>query len=61
VLGEAPMQDAIDALIAETNRARQFGFLQTELDRAKASLMNIAEKSFKEKDKSVGASFSVCN
>ena len=38
--------------MAETNRARQFGFLQTELDRAKASLMNAAEKSFKEKDKS---------
>ena len=52
VLGEAPMQDAIDALIEETNRARQFGVLQTELDRAKASLMNAAEKSFKEKDKS---------
>jgi zinc protease len=52
VLGEAPMQDAINALIEETNRARQFGFLQTELDRAKASLMNGAEKSFKEKDKS---------
>jgi zinc protease len=51
-LGEAPMQDAIDALIGETNRARQFGFLQTELDRAKASLMNAAEKSFREKDKS---------
>src|SRR5204862_3963421 len=29
-----------------------FGFLQTELDRAKASLMNAAEKSFREKDKS---------
>jgi zinc protease len=52
VLGEAPMQDAIDALIEETNRARQFGFLQTELDRAKSSLMNAAEKSFNEKDKS---------
>ena len=52
VLGEAPMQDAIDALIEETNRARQFGFLQTELDRAKASLMNAAEKAFNEKDKS---------
>ena len=46
------MQDAIDALFAETNRARQFGFLQTELDRAKASLLNSAEKSFNEKDKS---------
>lgn len=52
VLGEAPMQDAVDALISETNRARQFGFLQTELDRAKASLLNAAEKSFNEKDKS---------
>jgi zinc protease len=52
VLGEAPMQDAIDALIGETNRARQFGFLQTELDRARSSLMNAAEKSFNEKDKS---------
>src|SRR6187200_493630 len=52
VLGEAPMQDALDALITETNRARQFGFLQTELDRAKASLLNVAEKSFNEKDKS---------
>jgi len=52
VLGEAPMQDAVDALISEINRARQFGFLQTELDRAKASLLNGAEKSFNEKDKS---------
>jgi len=52
VLGEAPMQDAVDALISETNRARQFGFLKTELDRAKASLLTAAEKSFNEKDKS---------
>src|SRR5688572_716379 len=52
VLGEAPAQESIDALISETNRARQFGFLQAELDRAKASLSNAAEKSFNEKDKS---------
>ena len=52
VLGEAPVQDAIDALLTETNRAKQFGFLQTELDRAKANLLNVAEKSFNEKDKS---------
>ena len=52
VLGEAPLQDAIDALLTETNRAKQFGFLQAELDRAKASLLNVAEKSFNEKDKS---------
>ncbi|HET9434088.1 MAG TPA: pitrilysin family protein, partial [Chitinophagaceae bacterium] len=55
VLGEAPIQDAIDALLTETNRAKQFGFLQTELDRAKASLLNVAEKSFNEKDKSESA------
>ena len=52
VLGEAPIQDAIDALLTETNRAKQFGFLQTELDRAKASVLNAAERSFNEKDKS---------
>ena len=52
VLGEGTTQAAIDALFAETNRARQFGFLQTELARAKASLLNSAEKAFNEKDKS---------
>jgi zinc protease len=52
VLGEGTTQNAIDALFAETNRARQFGFLQTELNRAKASLLNSAEKAFNEKNKS---------
>lgn len=52
VLGQGTAQEAIDALIQETNRARQFGFLATEVDRAKASLLNSAEKAFNEKDKS---------
>ena len=52
VLSKGTVVEAIDALIEETNRARQFGFLQTELDRAKASLMNGTEKAYKEKDKS---------
>jgi zinc protease len=52
MIGQGTVQDAVDALISETNRARQFGFLQSELDRAKASLMNGAEKAFNEKDKS---------
>jgi zinc protease len=51
VLGEAPLQTAIDALMAETNRARQFGFLETELDRAKASLLNDAENAYNERTK----------
>lgn len=52
VLGETPWQDALDAVVSETNRARQYGFLQAELERAKASLLNSAEKAFNEKDKS---------
>src|SRR5687768_1440201 len=52
VIGQGTAQDAINALIAETNRARQFGFLPTELDRAKANLLNGAEKAYNEKDKS---------
>ena len=52
VVGQGTAQDAVDVLISETNRARQFGFLQTELDRAKASLLNSAEKAYNEKDKS---------
>ncbi len=51
LLGQGTVQEALDALIAETNRARQFGFLQSELDRAKASFLNNAEKAFNEKDK----------
>ncbi|MDP4263491.1 MAG: insulinase family protein [Bacteroidota bacterium] len=55
VLSKGTVEDAINALIEETNRARQFGFLQSELDRAKASLMNGTEKAYHEKDKSESA------
>ena len=52
VLSKGTVPDAINALIEETNRARQFGFLQTELDRAGASLMNETEKAYNEREKS---------
>ena len=52
VLSKGTAEEAINALITETNRARQYGFLQSELDRAKASLMNGTERAFREKDKS---------
>lgn len=52
VLGEGSVQNALDALMEETNRARKFGFLQTELDRVKASLLNGAERAYNERDKS---------
>ena len=52
VLSSGTVQEAVDALVAETERARQFGFLPTELDRAKASLMNQTEKAYNERNKS---------
>jgi zinc protease len=52
VLGDNTAQEAVDALIAETEKAKQFGFLNTELERAKASLLNGAERAFNEKNKS---------
>jgi zinc protease len=52
VLSKGTVEEATNALIEETNRARQFGFLQSELDRVKASLMNATEKAYHEKDKS---------
>jgi zinc protease len=52
-LGEAPTQEAINALMSETERARKFGFLESELKRAKANLLNDAEKAYHEKDKTV--------
>ena len=55
VLGNGTVQNALNALVEETNRARQFGFLQTELDRAKASLANETEKAYAERNKSESA------
>jgi len=51
VLGSSTAKQAIDALIAESERARKFGFLKTELDRTKADLLNQSEEAFNEKDK----------
>jgi zinc protease len=51
VLGSSTVKQAVDALIAESERARRFGFLKTELERAKADLLNQSEEAFNEKDK----------
>ena len=51
VLGSGTAKQAVDALIAETERARKFGFLKAELERARADLLNQAEEAFHEKDK----------
>lgn len=55
VLGDNKTEEALNALLAETERARKFGFLPTELDRIKADLLNQAETAFHEKDKSQSA------
>ncbi len=52
VLSKGTVNDALEALMEETNRAKQFGFLQTELDRAKATMLNQADIAVKEKLKS---------
>jgi zinc protease len=52
VLGDNSTEEAINALMAETERARKFGFLATELERIKASMLNSAEVALHEKDKS---------
>ncbi|MGN6165403.1 MAG: M16 family metallopeptidase [Flavisolibacter sp.] len=55
VLGNNTEKEAMDALMAETERARKFGFLPAEIERVKATILNSAEKAFNEKDKSQSA------
>ncbi len=52
ILGDNTTEEAVNALLAETERARKYGFLPTELERVKANLLNQAETAFHEKDKS---------
>ncbi|HEV8284081.1 MAG TPA: insulinase family protein [Chitinophagaceae bacterium] len=52
VLGDNTTQEAINALLAETEKARKFGFLAAELERSKANMLNAAERAYREKDKS---------
>ncbi len=55
VVGDKPVKDAINALITTTEIVKKFGFLQTELDRAKSNLLNETEKALKDKDKTESA------
>jgi zinc protease len=56
-LGEKPVKDAIDSLTATTASVRKYGFLQTELDRAKSDLMNDMEKVYENRDKTESSQF----
>ena len=55
VLGDNTTDEGINALMAETERARKFGFLADELERAKASMLNAAEQASEEKSKTFSA------
>lgn len=51
VLTSAGAQPAIDALMQESQRARQFGFTEPELERVKKTFMRTLERAFNERDK----------
>lgn len=50
-VGDKPVKDAIDALVNTTESVKKFGFLSTELGRAKNNLLNQTEMAFNDKDK----------
>lgn len=49
-VGKAGVQAAIDALVKENERARQFGFTDSELDVAKRNLMTAYEHAYRARD-----------
>lgn len=55
-IGSRTVQDAVNALVAETERAKQYGFLESEFSRAKTNLLNQAERAYKERDKAESGS-----
>lgn len=57
VLGDKPAQPAIQALESVTNSVKQFGFLPSELERAKTNVLNGTERAFKDKDKTKSEAF----
>ncbi len=51
VIGDKPVKDAIDSLVNTTENVRKFGFLSSELERAKSNLLTQTENAYKDKDK----------
>jgi zinc protease len=54
---DGAIERGLEALVAESKRVDQFGFLQSELDRQKESLVRGYERAYAERDKSQSASF----
>ncbi|MCD6026380.1 MAG: insulinase family protein [Solimicrobium sp.] len=57
VIGRASVKPAIEALLQENQRARQFGFNADELQRAKKNQLRFFESAYNERNKSESASF----
>jgi zinc protease len=57
LLGKGGHVPAINALVQEDERARQFGFTASELERAKRIMLRNYERSYTERDKSDSAGF----
>ena len=57
VLGDKPAQPAIRALESVTESVKKFGFLPSEIERAKVNVLNGAERAFKDKDKTLSDRF----
>lgn len=51
------LEKAVKAVVAENERARQFGFTASEFERAKSAVLNNMETQWKEKDKTRSVSF----
>ena len=56
-LGDKPVQAAIDSVTKTTESVKQYGFLQSELDRAKMNLLNQTESAYKDADKTESSRF----
>jgi zinc protease len=51
------LQGAIKAVVAETERARKFGFTITELERAKQNALQDIQNAYKERDKTASSKY----
>lgn len=51
------VDEGVEALLKEARRVDQFGFLQSELDRARVNLLRSYERGYAERDKTQSASF----
>jgi len=55
--GKDGVKPALDALIEEVERVKQFGFTDSELQRAKKSLLSEAEQAYQERNKTESGDF----